>query len=225
MSLIHYSTSDIEALCSRLKDSYAKKVLEGGRRLIVSLAGVPGSGKSTLASALVAKLGGSLRLATLPQDGFHYTREYLLSFDNVEEAFARRGAPFTFDSAGFLQKIKTLHASKTIYAPSFDHRLKDPVENGVVIPQDTQVVLVEGNYVSLNEPVWKEIKDHVDESWFISIPLDLVRNRVIVRHLSSGVCKTQLEAEIRTDSNDLVNARYILENSAPTTVVIDEALS
>lgn len=50
--------------------------------------------------------------ASVPMDGYHYTRAQLDDMKNPEEAHTRRGAPFTFDAVGFNQLV---------------HKLKGPV--------------------------------------------------------------------------------------------------
>ena len=60
------------------------------------------------------------------QDGFHLYRAELDKFSDPVEAFARRGAPYTFDTRKYLQVVKSLKDDSTviIYAPSFDHNVK-----------------------------------------------------------------------------------------------------
>jgi pantothenate kinase len=42
-----------------------------------------------------------------------------------------------------------LPETSTIYAPSFDHAVKDPVENDIGIAKSVRMVVFEGNYLSL----------------------------------------------------------------------------
>lgn len=65
------------------------------------------------------------------------------------EAHARRGAPFTFDPVALKQLVETVKAPITdstpvIYAPSFDHAIKDPVENDIAILKTQRVLVFEG---------------------------------------------------------------------------------
>ncbi|MGG7466313.1 nucleoside/nucleotide kinase family protein [Plantibacter sp. YIM 135347] len=78
-------------------------------RVIVGIVGAPGSGKSTLAELLVAALRESIgsddAVALVPMDGFHYAQVQLDALGRS----ARKGAPDTFDAAGFtalLQRIR-----------------------------------------------------------------------------------------------------------------------
>lgn len=84
---------------------------------------------------------------------------------NPAEAFARRGAPFTFDARRFVESVAELRASAAadISLPGFDHAIKDPVEKEIVVEASAKVVLLEGNYVLLDEKPWDQIADMVDE--------------------------------------------------------------
>jgi pantothenate kinase len=48
------------------------------------------------------------------------------------------------------------------------------------------VVIVEGNYILLEEGSWKDISDMFDEKWFIDVNLDTAMQRVENRHISTG---------------------------------------
>jgi pantothenate kinase len=87
-------------------------------------------------------------------------------------AFRRRGAPFTFDAAGFVDLVRKLREAPVtacdepeivFRAPSFDHALKDPVEKAIAVSSQTKLVIVEGNYTLLNEDPWSEISGLVDD--------------------------------------------------------------
>lgn len=93
--------------------------------------------------------------------------------DRNECPFRRRGAPFTFDSERFVAMVQDLsHApvteedepAKAFWVPSFDHALKDPVESDIRISSAQKVVLLEGNYLLLDEHPWNLIRDLVDET-------------------------------------------------------------
>jgi len=83
-------------------------------------------------------------------DGYHLTRAQLSAMPDPETAHARRGAEFTFDGEGFLGFVQTLRqpvttSAGTIYAPSFDHAVKDPKENDIAILPSHRIIVFEGN--------------------------------------------------------------------------------
>jgi pantothenate kinase len=107
------------------------------------------------------------------QDGFHYPKSILPTLQNSECAFKRRGAPFTFDAEAFVELVKALRETpvtevddhtKSFHAPSFDHAIKDPIENDIYIPSSQRIVILEGNYLLLSESPWDQIQHLVDES-------------------------------------------------------------
>ncbi|KAM9915998.1 hypothetical protein OXX80_013749, partial [Metschnikowia pulcherrima] len=102
-------------------------------RLLISVAGVPGAGKSTLVEKVI--------------DDLQKKRKELEQFDDPQEAFRRRGAPFTFNAGAFIDTVRRLRSGVTVAAPSFDHSKKDPQEGDIVIVPEVQVVFIEGNYV------------------------------------------------------------------------------
>jgi pantothenate kinase len=106
------------------------------------------------------------------QDGFHYTKQALSKFEDIDNAFKRRGAPFTFDAAAFVRLVATLKTTPvattmepetSIFAPSFDHAIKDPVEDAISISSRTRIVIVEGNYTLLNQTPWRDVAESCAE--------------------------------------------------------------
>lgn len=159
----------------------------------------------------------------LPMDGFHLTRDQLSAMPDSEEAHYRRGAAFTFDAGGYLAIIQKLRkpiepTTRTLFAPSFDHAIKDPVANDIAIPRTARVVIVEGLYVALasNESklssAWSEACELMDEIWHISVTIPVATERVARRNFQAGLSPTFDAAVRRTEGNDMVNARFILDN-------------
>lgn len=154
--------------------------------------------------------------AFIPMDGYHLTRAQLSALPNAQEAHRRRGAEFTFDGEAFLALVKAVRAqtpdSDVIYAPSFDHAKKDPVDDDIPILPSTKCIVFEGNYLSLNKAPWKEAGLLMDENWFVEVDFEVAKKRLIERHLKSGICKDREEATERATGSDLVNGDEILKD-------------
>ncbi|XXH04210.1 Nucleolar protein 13 [Hypoxylon texense] len=165
----------------------------------------------------------------VPMDGYHLTRAQLSAMPDPALAHARRGAEFTFDGASFLQLVKSLRAvptppplssalppppspppPPTIYAPSFDHAVKDPKPDDIAILPGHRVVVLEGNYVCLDRAPWREAAGLMDELWFVSVDEETARRRLIRRHVQAGIARDEAEARRRADENDLENGRQIV---------------
>jgi len=178
--------------------------------LWIGLCGSPGSGKSTLAEGLKRYLGD--QLTVIPMDGYHFSRAQLAHFDQPEQAFARRGAPFTFDAH---QMVTDLTQAKRLglgHFPSFDHHHGDPVADAIKLQKDTPFVLVEGNYLLLNSSPWTKLKHHVfHDTWFLNVPVEECCRRVYQRHMATGLSSD--EAQKRVNENDRLNAQLITDQS------------
>lgn len=203
---------------------------------VIAIGGIPGSGKTTLAQTVVAGVNRLLQAAAeapgaepvamaVPMDGFHLTRAQLSAMSDPERAHARRGAEFTFDGAAFLALVKRLRAvlpssgptestgPSLILAPSFDHAVKDPVADAIVIGPGQRVVVFEGNYVCLDREPWRSAARLMDERWFVDTPdLAVVRARLVRRHVAAGIAADEASAGRRADENDLVNGAEILRD-------------
>jgi pantothenate kinase len=198
-------------------------------RLVIAIAGGPGSGKTTSATRIASIINDRLATKTnampamvISMDGFHYPRKVLDTFPNREEAYVRRGSPWTFDAEAVVALVRQCHRTDSvIMAPSFDHALKDPIADSIRILPEIQIILLEGNYLLLDKKPWSEVADLVHDRWFFSVDLDIARQRIAARHVRSGIEPTFERALWRVDANDLLNARYISENSTKIDVKVE----
>lgn len=153
----------------------------------------------------------------MPLDGYHLTRKQLDESSNPQEAHYRRGAPFTFDPKSYIKLLTELRkpleaTTRTLYAPSFDHAVKDPVENDIPLPPSARIIVIEGLYVALDQPPWNEALELYDELWLINVDLGTATKRVAMRNFAAGLSPTYEEALKRTVENDMRNAKEILAN-------------
>ena len=77
----------------------AHELASTGRRRILGITGAPGSGKGTLSEKLLQELGS--KAVVVPMDGFHLAEAELHRLGRRD----RKGAPDTFDSAGYVAAI------------------------------------------------------------------------------------------------------------------------
>ena len=127
---------------------------------------------------------------------------------NPTLAFERRGAAFTFDAEAFIKLIRRLREEpvsklndpdRSFKAPSFDHAVKDPVEDDIILSSTEDLIVIEGNYLLLDEAPWSEIASLVDDKWFVDAPEDVAKERVVLRHLAAGIETNREDAESIAD--------------------------
>jgi pantothenate kinase len=150
-------------------------------------------------------------------DGYHFSREQLAAMPDPHVAIHRRGAAFTFDAENFCRLVQKLHEPITedasiVYAPSFDHAVKDPVADTIAISPSSRILIFEGNYISLDREPWKSAARLMDERWFVNIDKTTARERLIKRHVASGIVLDEEAAHHRIDSTDFLNADDVLQN-------------
>jgi pantothenate kinase len=110
--------------------------------------------------------------------------------------------------------------TQTIHAPSFDHSVKDPIQNDIAIPPTARIVLFEGLYVALDEPGWREANKLMDETWFVDVSIATATERVAKRNFGAGISASLEESLKRTEASDMRNARHVLDNRLPVQEVI-----
>lgn len=173
------------------------QLLASGERKILGLVAPPGAGKSTLAEALMAHY--PQRVQGVPMDGFHLANRELLRLGRQQ----RKGAPDTFDAAGFvnlLRRLKSQSVSEIIYAPEFRRDIEEPVAGAIAIAPDTSLVITEGNYLLLDDAPWNQVREVVDEIWYLDVPDELRRERLLARHMRFGRSRAEaLDWMARTD--------------------------
>jgi pantothenate kinase len=187
-------------------------------RLLVAIAGPPGGGKSTLADALAARLGAVAPgvAAVLPMDGYHYDDAVLIA----RGLRARKGAPETFDVAGFGHMLARLkrNAEPEIAVPVFDRDLEIARAGARLIPQAVRTLIVEGNYLLLDQAPWTELHAHFDLTVLLREPEAVLRARLTARW--EGYRLPAAEVAAKVEGNDLPNGRLVLANSVAPDILL-----
>ena len=68
-------------------------------------------------------------------------KAHLNKMKNIKKAFKRRGTPFTFDCHGLYTLIIKIKEHGHAAAPSFDHKLGDPLFNDIQVKQKYVLLL------------------------------------------------------------------------------------
>ena len=201
-------------------DTHATHVLSkllalSGQRKLIAIAGPPGSGKSTLADALCTSLQDAGRGASVvPMDGFHLDNRIL----KARGLLHRKGAPETFDSAGFLHLTRRIAARETVVYPVFDRPRDIAIAGAAILSPETEYVIFEGNYLLLDHPAWDALHPLWSYTIKINTPRPTLKTRLLNRWLEAGL--PHAEATARCDENDLPNAELVLSRSRPADVTL-----
>ena len=181
-----------------------KEMLKGDKRCLLGLVGAPGAGKSTLAQALQLALPAVSQV--VPMDGYHLANVELARLGRA----GRKGAPDTFDSAGYVSLLRRLRdqpADEIVYAPEFRREIEEPIAGAIPVFPQTRLVITEGNYLLLDTGHWAHVAALLDEVWYVDID-DGVRNeRLLQRHVDFGRAPAAALAWVA--ETDEPNARLI----------------
>lgn len=181
-----------------------ERLIAGGGRRILGLVGPPGGGKSTLAGALQAAFAD--RSVVVPMDGFHLANVELQRLGRA----ARKGAPDTFDAAGYvalLRRLRVRAPEETVYAPLFRREIEEPVAGAIPVPPEVALVITEGNYLLLDQDPWAGARSLLDEVWYVDGDDAQRIERLVRRHIQFGRGETDARAWVR--DTDEPNARLI----------------
>ena len=205
-------TGEAPALLARLADSAERltKQAESGRA-VVGITGAPGAGKSTLTAELEAALRRkSLLAGSVPMDGFHFSNAVLDELGRHQ----RKGAPDTFDVAGYLAVLDRVRQAapegepREVLAPVYRRDLHEPVAAGTRVA-GRGIVVTEGNYLALNSLGWEGARERIDLLIMVEVDEAELIRRLVARHMSFGRHRADAGHWVR--AVDLPNARLVAD--------------
>jgi pantothenate kinase len=207
--------SDVEEL-----ERSSSSMTEGSRYLL-GIAGPPAAGKSLLARDLVDELNRRVEAdyaRAVPLDGFHL-RNAVLDIKGLRPV---KGAPDTFDAAGYAAKLEELRIQSLspVTCPAFDRTgLEEPVEDAILIPARTRVIVAEGNYLLLDRTPWDRVRTALNQVWYLNVDIDVAESRLLARHRSIGNDEDAVRRRIY--GNDLMNFKIIEETAIRADRIIE----
>jgi pantothenate kinase len=150
-------------------------------------------------------------------DGFHLADVELVRRGLLE----RKGAPETFDAEGYAALLTRLRArpDHTVMAPAFERDLEQPIAGAIPVPSEAALVVTEGNYLLLDEPRWRAVRERLDAVWHLHLDDDVRRTRLLARHVASGKSPAAARAWVYTV--DEPNARLIEAACVRADLVVD----
>lgn len=201
---------DLNTVIARVLETPAREA-----RKMIAVVGAPGAGKSTISAPLMAGLAkAGARAAVIPMDGYHLDDRIL----GPRGDLPRKGAPHTYDVGGFRAMIDRVARGDTVYIPVFDRSREIAIAGAEEIGAEIDTVVVEGNYLLLQDSDWAGIKDRWDISLFLDVPEEVLEHRLMARWRDLGMSEDQ--ARTKVADNDLINMRTVLDRSAPADIAV-----
>ena len=212
-----YSDEEINTVFIPLLEHLSEMRSRKGHRLIVMLAAPPGAGKSTLSSYLEFLSGdviSGMKVQAIGMDGFHRYQDYLIS--HTADINGRKvpmvdikGAPVTFDIEQFKIKLREIASGKNCGWPVYNRLLHNPVDNAVFV--DGDIIILEGNYLLLDEEGWRDLSDFADYTISIKADPAMLKERLIKRKISTGCPEDEAVAFV--EFSDMANVKLCLEKT------------
>lgn len=213
-----YTEESINKIFIPLLKDLKRKQEEKGKRILCMLAAPPGAGKSTLSSFL-KHLSETIEdmkpITVIGMDGFHRYQDYLLTHtimrDGVETVMVNvKGTPETFDLPLFLERVQRVATGEQCGWPEYDRLKHNPQEDAIIVTGD--IVLLEGNYLLLEDEGWNELKSYADYTIKIIADEEALRNRLLERKI---MCGNDYDKAVQfVDYSDMYNVRICLNRSA-----------
>lgn len=210
--------AEVDQLIAHWSTLYEEKK----RRILIFLAAPPAAGKSTLAALFEAKsLQQAHRVQALGMDGFHHYQSYILSH-MIERGGksvpmkAVKGCPETFDFNRFKSYLQKIAVQDGTW-PLYDRSLHDVRDDQIQVTGD--IVLIEGNYLLLDEAPWNTLQELCDEAMFVNADSEAVKARLIKRKMMGGMLPH--EAIAFCEQSDLKNVERILAHRLPADIELE----
>jgi len=164
---------------------------------------------------LAEHLGNELGAPVVPMDGFHRPNAELVA-SGLRDV---KGAPETFDSSAFVELVRSLRdPSRTVRCPAFDRIIDEPVAGQLSVAPHDSVVIVEGNYLLLDQEPWSSLSGLLDATAFLDVPPPLRIARLVARHIEFG--RDRADAIDFAHGSDAANAVLVEASRSRADLVV-----
>lgn len=220
---VSYHEKTIQEVFVPLLQRLTRMQKQRGERLLVFMAAPPATGKTTLCQFLeyLSKENPDLtEIQSLGLDGFHYHSDYINSHDTVVEGKTVpmktvKGCPETYDTAKLEEKLRRMKEG-TVLWPIYDRQIHDVIEDVVAVEKD--IVLLEGNWLLLEEEPWMTFRKWADDTILILAEEGMLKERLIQRKEKGGLSRK--EAENWYENSDSANVKRVLKSSVKGNLIM-----
>ena len=197
-------------------------------RQLIAIAGPPGCGKSSFAAVLSLVTNTLCRqemCAVIGQDGWHYPNQFLDSHlipkdERMIPLRLIKGAPETFDVEGLLACLLRIKTQDEVNFPIYSREQHEPLPGAGRINLEHRIILLEGNYLLLDRPGWREIHALTDRSIFLTAPVNAILAGLRERHLRGGKDPQSMENHLRTV--DLPDIQIVMQFSKSADILVEK---
>ena len=181
----------------------------GVGRQVFMLSGPAGAGKSVITALLehIFATEETFQYVNLGLDAFHYPNAVL------EERGLRmvKGRYDTYDTEQLLDKVRRFKAGESVQLPTYSRQLHEPLQDSIKITDKNTLLLLEGQWLLRDDPVWNSVRTFSSYNLFITGPAETLRENVIHRHMRGG--RTPEAASAFYEQSDLLNTQEVLKSS------------
>jgi pantothenate kinase len=175
-------------------------------RGLVGIAGPGGSGKTLLLAwlAATARELGLRQFAFAALDAYHLPNAVLDRRSGVDPdgnsvpLRLLKGTPPTFDAAAFRAALEALKGSRReLRLPAYSRESHEPRADVIRVGPEVEWVFVEGNFLYLDAPPWRQVRLLFDRKIYIDADDEVLRRRLAARHAAAGRDPQWIEAHFR----------------------------
>jgi pantothenate kinase len=118
------------------------------------------------------------------------------------------GAPDTFDTKALAHLLaRVSERLEPVVFPEFDRTIEEPIPGSITVMPEDELVILEGNYLLVDDVDWARIGELLDLCVYVDIPEDVRLQRLTKRHVDFG--KSPNDATEWVARVDQANARVI----------------
>lgn len=222
---VQIAREELEQVHLPLLHRFSQESAAHPERCLVLLAGPPGSGKTTLGAlweSLAETHAPDLSIRTLPMDGFHYPNRVLDAETIVRDGQSIplrkiKGAPESYDLPRFTASVQAIAEGRPVSWPKYDRQIHDPIPDAIAVPEQG-LLLVEGNYVLLDEAGWRDLSRLAALTIFVECAESFARARVLARLQRGG--RSAESAMRHYEFNDFRNWERVMQRRVESNIVL-----